>query len=265
MSFGFGLRFPRSGQVLTPAPFNPASLFAAGEVGGWFDPSDLTTLFQDAAGTVPVTGTGQPVGRMLDKSGRGNHATQSTNAKRPTLNQDAQGKFYLTASGSQALITPSINFSASDQLNFWAGAMKTTAGSTGMLVELSVGNTGSFHLATDSSNRYELRRRGSGASQLTTTAAVTVNTKATIAGGFDLDAAIEVKTQNINAQPSGSVGTADSGGGNFGTYPLYILQRDQFTLGFQGRLYALIVRGGPSTAQEIAGAEAWVNSVTGAY
>ena len=48
--------------------FTPASLFAAGEVGAWYDPSDLTTLFQDSAGTTPVTAVEQPVGLMLDKS-----------------------------------------------------------------------------------------------------------------------------------------------------------------------------------------------------
>lgn len=62
-----------------------ASLFARGEQGGWYDPSDLSTLFQDAAGTIPVTGVEQPVGRVLDKSGRGNHATQTTTASRPVL------------------------------------------------------------------------------------------------------------------------------------------------------------------------------------
>lgn len=59
-------------------------LFAASEQGVWYDPSDLTTLFQDSAGTTPVTAAGQPVGRILDKSGRNNHATQSTAAARPT-------------------------------------------------------------------------------------------------------------------------------------------------------------------------------------
>lgn len=32
-----------------------------------FDPQDLSTLFQNAAGTIPVTGVEQPVGLMLDK------------------------------------------------------------------------------------------------------------------------------------------------------------------------------------------------------
>lgn len=43
-------------------------LFALAEPGVWYDPSDLTTLFQDSAGTTPVTAAGQPVGLMLDKS-----------------------------------------------------------------------------------------------------------------------------------------------------------------------------------------------------
>lgn len=41
------------------------------------------TMFQDNAGTTPVTADGQPVGKILDKSGRGNHASQATAASRP--------------------------------------------------------------------------------------------------------------------------------------------------------------------------------------
>ena len=60
--------------------------------GVWYDPSDTTTLFQDSAGTIPVTASGQPVGRMLDKSGRGNHATQPTAASRPIYRRkDSRG------------------------------------------------------------------------------------------------------------------------------------------------------------------------------
>jgi len=45
-----------------------AALFASGEQGAWYDPSDLSTMFQDSAGTTPVTEDGQPVGLILDKS-----------------------------------------------------------------------------------------------------------------------------------------------------------------------------------------------------
>ena len=64
-----------------------SAMFSRGEPGAWYDPSDMSTLFQDSAGTTPVTAVEQPVGRMLDKSGRGNHATQATTTKRPVLSR----------------------------------------------------------------------------------------------------------------------------------------------------------------------------------
>ena len=54
--------------------FSPGELFANGEQGAWYDPSDFATLYQDSAGTTPVTALGQPVGLMIDKAnwdGRG--------------------------------------------------------------------------------------------------------------------------------------------------------------------------------------------------
>ena len=61
------------------------SLFANNEQGFFYDPNDLSTMYQDAAGTVPVPAAGQHVGRVLDKSGRGNHAYQTASAARPIL------------------------------------------------------------------------------------------------------------------------------------------------------------------------------------
>lgn len=58
-------------------------LFNADEPGVWYDFSDTSTLFQDTAGTTPVTTPGQTVGLMLDKSGNDFHATQATAAARP--------------------------------------------------------------------------------------------------------------------------------------------------------------------------------------
>ena len=43
-------------------------IFHSGAEGFAYDPNDLSTMYQDAAGTVPVTGAGQPVGLLLDKS-----------------------------------------------------------------------------------------------------------------------------------------------------------------------------------------------------
>lgn len=77
--------------------FDPASLFAGGEQGAWYDPSDMSTLFQDAAGT--VTAIGQLVGKMLDKSGNGLHVTSASDAVRPTL-QMVNGRYALVGTGT---------------------------------------------------------------------------------------------------------------------------------------------------------------------
>ncbi len=79
------LKLGKLGASMKKAGFNPRTLFAASEPGAWYDTSDMSTLFQDSAGTVPVTAVEQPVGRILDKSGRGNHAIQATTTKRPVL------------------------------------------------------------------------------------------------------------------------------------------------------------------------------------
>lgn len=82
------------------------SLFANNEQGFAYDLNDLSTMYQDAAGTVPVTGAGQPVGLILDKSGRGNHARQTTSASRPILQKDAiTGAYYLAFDGADDFLS----------------------------------------------------------------------------------------------------------------------------------------------------------------
>jgi len=77
-----------------------SALFTGGQAGIWYDPNDLSTLFQDTAGTVPVTAAGQSVALMRDKSGNGNHASQATSSKRPVLTWDSSlGRYYLNFDG----------------------------------------------------------------------------------------------------------------------------------------------------------------------
>ncbi len=49
--------------------FTPADL----TLTGWWDPSDLSTMFQNSAGTTPVVSDGDPVARINDKSGNSRH------------------------------------------------------------------------------------------------------------------------------------------------------------------------------------------------
>ena len=68
------------------------SLFGAGEQGAFYIPRPIVNgaqaLFQDSAGTVPVTADGDPVGKMIDQSGNGNHASQTVSGARPTYRTD---------------------------------------------------------------------------------------------------------------------------------------------------------------------------------
>lgn len=73
---------------LLSGPFSPLDLFKNGELGGFYDFSDRSSLFQDSAGTIPVTADSQPVGMIKDKSGRGNHLLQATAASRPLYKTD---------------------------------------------------------------------------------------------------------------------------------------------------------------------------------
>lgn len=61
----------------------PAALFGAGTGGAWHDPG--RGLFQDIAGTLPVSAPGQTVALMRDLSGSGRDATQATAAARPVF------------------------------------------------------------------------------------------------------------------------------------------------------------------------------------
>ena len=60
-------------------------IFANNEQGFAYDPNDLSTMFQDAAGTVDVLLTGQPVAYIKDLSGNNNHAVQTNSSMRPLL------------------------------------------------------------------------------------------------------------------------------------------------------------------------------------
>jgi len=80
----------------------------AGRNGGWYDPSDFSTLFQDAAGNTPVTALGQSVGRILDKSGNDAHASQATISARPKIQQDGAGAYYLDFDGVDDFLVTSV-------------------------------------------------------------------------------------------------------------------------------------------------------------
>ena len=249
--------------------WSPLSLFASGEQGVWYDPSDFSTMFQDSAGTTPVTAVGQPVGKILDKSGRGNHASQSTAAARPVLLQDKNNKYYLAFDGEDDfLATASINFTSTDKMTVVAGVRKEND-ATSIVAELSDdanGYAGSFYFATG----HDLGLIGytsSGRGSASITSALCA--KMATFSGTDLavisvthDIAGDLSTIRRNGV-AGTDGTGDKGAGNFGNYPLYIGCRGFGSLVFAGSIYGLIVRGAATDAAGVSNSEAYMAGKTG--
>ena len=226
--------------------------------GVWFDASDLTTLFQNAGGTVPVTAVGQPVGKWLDKSGNNAHATQVISSSRPTYQIDPYGYPYLEFDGvNDFMVTSAINFASPVAITSLAATVgiltlnSASAGTAGIVVELgSDVNTvdGSFYITAPSSTAdHGFALRGN------RTIAARVNNIVTgddiLTGIFQIPQPtkeLEI-TPRLNGQTALSssitwTGT-DAGGGNFGNLPLYIGARSGSQFFFKGHMYQIIVRG----------------------
>lgn len=99
------------------AGFNPASVFAAGDVGWVYDTQNLASMFQDVAGATPANQPGHPVGLRLDtKHGLalgpelfvGGNGTDTTGWTGPTGSGSfvsSGGLFILTAASPIAIFT----------------------------------------------------------------------------------------------------------------------------------------------------------------
>jgi hypothetical protein len=129
--------------------WTPAQLFDPLTDGLWYDPSDLTTMFQDSAGTTPVTGVGQPVGLLQDKSGNNFHASQSTASKRPILRRTDAGCWYLEFDGVDDALEITATAEAlvrnKPRFTFMAGVERTGGGIAGTVFTASIGTVSQGH------------------------------------------------------------------------------------------------------------------------
>ncbi len=232
--------------------FDPAQLFLAGERGLWIDPSDFSTMWQDAAGTTPVTATGQPVGLIHDKSGNGNHLSQSTSGQRPTLAQDGGGNYYLQFTAANSHVLTAGNGSGlaanTDSILISVGARFDTT-SDGTVVARS--------LQGNADGRYYFARFGvEGGMEISVNSTGGFQNKAAVA---DTSTAVRVITGTINRNGTGQVSKIDdsslgSNTGSAGSDP-GMTSAYRYLVGgynnpsdtgevafFDGRLYSLVTR-----------------------
>lgn len=216
------------------------NLFSNSEQGFAYDINDLSTLFQDAAGTIPVTGAGQPVGLVLDKSGRGNRAYQTNAASRPLLQRNATtGAYYLAFDGvDDFLVTNSIDFTSTDKVSLFAGVRKLSDATTGLVCELGVSLEWSFMLFAPAANggfKYNIRNRSAGLGAATSDIKYGAPHSAVFGGVIDSKKDITLRVNGSSISTSTEVS-----GVNFVNAPLYIGRRGGTSLPFNGHLYGLI-------------------------
>ena len=130
-----------------------AQIFSANEQGAFYVPrptvNGAQVLFQDSAGTVPVTADGDPVGKMLDQSGNGKHATQSTSAARPIYRTNGT-LHWLEFDGVDDLLTTVSVAAWAISATMWVGVSSNLYGTNEPVIILSGGASGSRLYPNDS-------------------------------------------------------------------------------------------------------------------
>jgi hypothetical protein len=225
-----------------------------------FIPANLSTMYQDAGMTSPVTAAGQTVTKIVDGSGRGNTLTL-TNV---TLGQDDYGYYYLLFGGTSTASTAAVNLSSTDKVTLFAAVKADLASVQRGIIGFGDPGTqnGTFELQTNGGAPL-LYRRGNTAFGGRSIPTISTYT-AVLAATLDLAGATQATEnpllQNYGAQGAFSnFGTADSGGGNFGTYAITVGDGAASSQ-WIGRIYGIIVRGATSTAGEIASVNTYLQA-----
>ena len=241
-----------------------SQLFANNEQGFAFDFNDLSTMYQDAAGTIPVTGVGQPVGKVLDKSGRGNHATQSTSAKRPILQQNATtGAYYLAFDGvDDFLMTNSFNLN-SDEVSLFLAIRKLNDRGQNTIIDYGFFNSNSFGVVVGGAGGSESYTSASSGSMIQYAIFKKSDDPSFNAPNSSvLSVLAKISTSSNILRLNGrqkAINTSSQGTGNYTARSLFIgsLQGAQYL--FNGHLYSLIGVARLATPTEITNTE---NTIT---
>ena len=243
-------------------------LFAGGQRGGMWLFSEVSSLFQDVAGSTPVTTSGQTIGRISDLSGNGNHATQATAGSRPAYNVSGSLRRGLFDGVNDGLATDAIDFSNSDKMTIFA-LVRKNLNHDASIAETSVNynsNNGSVIVFSIVGGDYsQSTKTGGGGYAGHRTAVTAAPSTALLTSSYDL-AGIDLNTEQpfsrLNGVQDRKTATPyGNGTGNFGNYPLYIGRRGGTSLPFNGLVYGLIMVGGAMTLAKIERVEAILSAM----
>lgn len=222
-------------------------------------------MFQDTAGTVPVTAAGQLVARINDKSGRGNHGTQATEARRLILRQDSGGRYYLDCDATgRWLNVPTIN-AGTDKASVFFAARKESSAARGAILETSpdYGRNGGLAILLPHGNTQQTASAYlRGTTETAFTWVYNDNVTAVFSVQYDVagaDRNTEIRPLQNGAIPvlSGTGAANNAGTGNIGNFPYTIGARQGGTLPFVGRIYGICVRFAATSDADIASMNAY--------
>ena len=178
---------------------------------------------------------------------------------------------YLAFDGvDDAMATPSIDFSASDEMSVFAGVRKLSDASVQMLYELSAtasSNAGAVqsapgYLGTFGNVGPYWHSVSKGTKGVTAVSPATFPAPATAVQSQLAKISSDTATLRIDGTQV-ATSAADQGTGNYGNFPLYIGARATTSNYFNGHLYGLTLRGALSDDPTVAKAEKLVAKKTG--
>lgn len=266
MRIGIGIGIGHAQRVVGGG-LDPADLFTAGVQGFDFNLSEMATLFQDSAGTIPVTAAGQPLARINDRSPNGNNLI----LQNAVFQIDGAGLGYAAFNGTSTTgATAAVDLSTTNKISLFAGVRKATDGSAGSIVESSASpsttaGTFSFISSSSGTTSYGFRSFGSnlgGASSVATSLPYSAPHLAVLAGSGDI--ATDANLIQVNDAAPVSKSDVDLGAGNYGNHVVNVGARGGSSLWFNGRIYSLTCIGKVLSAGEFSGMRATTNARTGA-
>jgi hypothetical protein len=236
--------------------YNPLWAYEAGGIGPLYDPSDMTKLWLDTAGTVPVENDGELVARMDDVHGTA-HVIQADPTKQPIY--DLPRGRLLFDGVNDYLVSAAVDFTAWDSAFAAAGLRKQSdaAAQVAFMIGTGVANNGIFymrgpHVAAGTS--WQTVARGT-ANSVRTTSGFAAPHSAVLSLQMDISA--DTHVSRINGASESSIAT-DQGTGNLGNYVVAIGATGAGATPFNGYFSGGMICTGAVSAGHRNACEAWL-------
>ena len=213
----------------------------------WYDINDMSTLYQDINGTIPVTDVGQKVALIKDKTGNNNDMIQTNTSQQFILKYDAINKSYYletSAKDSRYMISKSVIAYNSPKFTLISKVMRIDS-EIAMILETSNNSnnyTGAWYFVNgEGSYAYTSNTRGGNGSSSSQyfgvgSSSQYLNEIETVTAVYNtVDPISYIKYRNQVTSSKNNIGTI-----NFNNFNLYMGCRGGTTLFTNTRIYNII-------------------------